>query len=228
MAATSGFARANSSTRSPSAMSPAARSNAADPSAARMSGAPSTHVPSPSNVAPAHFRADVNGTLSTASHPGSATPRPARCSLTARVVAFGLSSNPPSAAKIGRTATSSTSSSSATSRTCILFSVSAPVLSTHTTLTRASPSIAGNSLVSTRRRPNRTMPMANAMDVISTRPSGTIGTSDATIANSASRNGCPNRNNCVQITSTPVGIRTHVITRRILLMPPAAAPNPSA
>ena len=60
--------------------------------------------------------------------------------------------------------------------TRIPFSVSVPVLSAHTTSTRASPSIAGNSLTRHWRRPSRTTPTAKASDVISTRPSGTIGT----------------------------------------------------
>ena len=63
----------------------------------------------------------------------------------------------------------------------IPFSVSVPVLSAHTTSTRASPSIAGNSLTRHCRRPSRTTPTAKASDVISTRPSGTIGTSAPTV-----------------------------------------------
>ena len=67
------------------------------------------------------------------------------------------------------------------------FSVSVPVLSAHTTSTRASPSIAGSSWTRHWRRPNRTTPTANAIDIISTRPSGTIGTSAPTIRNTDSR-----------------------------------------
>ena len=67
------------------------------------------------------------------------------------------------------------------------FSVSVPVLSAHTTSTRARPSIAGSSLTRHCLRPNRITPTANAIDVISTRPSGTIGTSAPTIRSTDSR-----------------------------------------
>ena len=68
------------------------------------------------------------------------------------------------------------------------FSVSVPVLSAHTTSTLASPSIAGSSLTRHNRRPSRTTPTANAIEVIRIRPSGTIGTSAATMPRNASGN----------------------------------------
>ena len=77
------------------------------------------------------------------------------------------------------------------------FSVSVPVLSAHTTSTRASPSIAGSSLTRHCLRPSRTTPTANAMDVISTRPSGTIGTSAPTIRSTDSRHPASVVNSCV-------------------------------
>ena len=67
------------------------------------------------------------------------------------------------------------------------FSVSVPVLSAHTTSTRARPSMAGSSCTRHCRRPSRTTPTANAIDVISTRPSGTIGTSAPTMRSTDSR-----------------------------------------
>ena len=48
--------------------------------------------------------------------------------------------------------------------------VSVPVLSMHSTSTRASPSIAANSLTRTRRRASRSAPAANATEVSSTAP----------------------------------------------------------
>lgn len=66
------------------------------------------------------------------------------------------------------------------------FSVSVPVLSAHTTSTLARPSIAGSSLTRHIRFPSRTTPTANAMDVMRIRPSGTIGTSAATMPRNAS------------------------------------------
>ena len=52
---------------------------------------------------------------------------------------------------------------------------------------RAKPSIAGNSLTRHCLRASRTTPTANAIEVISTRPSGTIGTSAPTIRRTDSR-----------------------------------------
>ena len=85
-------------------------------------------------------------------------------------------------------------STSTTSLSTMLFSVSVPVLSVQTTSTRAKPSIAGSSLTSALNFPRRTTPTAKAIDVIKTRPSGTIGTRAATMAKIASRSESPDRN----------------------------------
>ena len=63
------------------------------------------------------------------------------------------------------------------------------------------------------------MPTAKAMEVINTRPSGTIGTRAAAIERIDSRIGASVRVSCVKIVSRPVGISSQVITRRIELMP---------
>ena len=75
----------------------------------------------------------------------------------------------------------------ATSDSRMPFSVRVPVLSAQTTSTRASPSIAGSSCTRHCLRPSRITPTAKAIDVISTSPSGTIGTSAPTIRSTDSR-----------------------------------------
>ena len=64
-------------------------------------------------------------------------------------------------------------------------SVSVPVLSRHTTSTRARPSTAGSSCTSTLRRASVTAATPKATLVSSTRPSGTIPTTPATVPRSA-------------------------------------------
>ena len=66
-------------------------------------------------------------------------------------------------------------------------SVRVPVLSKHTTSTRARPSIAGSCCTRTRRRARVTAATPNATLVSSTRPWGIMPTSAATVAVSASR-----------------------------------------
>ena len=85
--------------------------------------------------------------------------------------------------------TSSTAAPSTGSALCTvsLPSVSVPVLSMQSTSTRARPSTAGSSCTSTRRRASRITATANASDVRSTSPSGTIATVPATAPETASR-----------------------------------------
>ncbi len=72
-------------------------------------------------------------------------------------------------------------------------SVSVPVLSMHSTSTRARPSTAGSSCTSTRRRASRTTATENAIDVSRTSPSGTIATVPATAPDKAGRSACATR-----------------------------------
>ena len=85
------------------------------------------------------------------------------------------------------------------------FSVSVPVLSAQTTSTRARPSIAGSSCTRHWRRPSRITPTANAMLVSSTSPSGTIGTSAATIPRTASSTSVPSVRSWLQMISAAAG-----------------------
>ena len=66
-------------------------------------------------------------------------------------------------------------------------SVSVPVLSRHTTSTRASPSTAGSCCTRTRRRARVTAATPKATLVSSTSPCGTMPTSAATVLVSAAR-----------------------------------------
>ena len=100
----------------------------------------------------------------------------------ASMLALGLVS---SAARAASAPVTSLLAERLESQTRMPLSVSVPVLSAHTTSTRASPSIAGSSCTRHWRRPRRTTPTANAIDVSSTRPSGTIGTSAPTIRSTA-------------------------------------------
>ena len=172
---------------------------ATSPSASR-SGAPSTTWSSP-KLTPDHFFADVNGACAVT---GQGCGAAGTASAMACIEALGASSAATSWASTSRTSARGrpTGISSPTVMAC---SVSVPVLSAHTTSTRASPSIAGSSCTSTRRRPSRITPSANAIAVSSTSPSGTIGTSDAVIASTASRHPVPGWLNCTQIDSAPTG-----------------------
>ena len=115
----------------------------------------------------------------------------------AAMLALGRASSAASAARTARIWASLASATGLTSASRIPFSVSVPVLSAHTTSTRARPSMAGSSCTRHCRRPSRTTPTAKATDVISTRPSGTIGTNAPTIRSTASRQPTWVRNNCV-------------------------------
>ncbi|CAB4961466.1 unannotated protein [freshwater metagenome] len=97
--------------------------------------------------------------------------------------------------------------------------MSVPVLSTHTTSTRASTSTAGISCTSTCFWPNLTTATAIAMLVSSTRPSGTMVTTPATVPDSAAcqsglaRSWLTNRR-------MPSGISTQVMVRTNFMIEP--------
>ena len=93
-----------------------------------------------------------------------------------------------------------------------------PVLSMQSTSTRASPSTAGNSRVSTFRRASVTAATANAMLVISTSPCGIMATRAATVLVTPCSTVASMRN-CAQIISAATGRMPMAITRRNPLMP---------
>ena len=179
-------------------------------------------MPCPSNVDPDHLRAEVKGAwwVSVQMTDGAAM-----ASAMAARLAFGLGSVAVSWARISVTSAGAgpdgipEPSKPRTSDRRIPDSVRVPVLSAQTTSTRARPSMAGNSWTRHWRCPSRMTPTAKAIDVMSTRPSGTIGTSAATMPVRPSRHGCPRPNNWVQIVSRPTGTSNHETTRRIRLIP---------
>ena len=157
----------------------AARSAACDSSpswlpGSTISGAPSTQVPCPAKLAALHLRAEENGTASWRAHPcggGKACPMAASVALRA-----WSSASAPSAASAGAWSSSRIRLSNA-----IVPSVRVPVLSRHTTSTRASPSTAGSCCTRTRRRASVTAAAPKAMLVSRTSPCGTMPTSAATV-----------------------------------------------
>ena len=96
-------------------------------------------------------------------------------------------------------------------------SVSVPVLSRHTTSTRASSSTAGSSCTSTWCRPSRTTPTAKATLVSSTSPSGIMVITPATAPLTAVPR-CSWLRSWLQVSSTATGTMIVTITRRIVLM----------
>ena len=164
---------------------PAARAAACDRcpcclAGSTISGAPSTQLPWPAKLAALHLRADENGTEAVRRHPpggGKAWP-------IAASVPFGFpsSASAPSAASAGAWPSSGMSRSKA-----MCPSVSVPVLSRHSTSTRARPSTAGSCCTRTRRRASVIAATPKATLVSSTRPCGTMPTSAATVPVSASR-----------------------------------------
>ena len=142
--------------------------------------------PGPSNVGPLHLRADENGTASR-----RRPPRPGRRGSARRSRASSRSARGrPRRARPARLRCRGRRRprrAARRRRRPERPSVSVPVLSMHSTSTRASPSTAGSSWTSTRRRASRTTPTANATLVSSTRPSGTIATVPATAPRRASR-----------------------------------------
>ncbi len=145
------------------------------------SGAPRNHEPWSANCTALHLRTDANGIAPVACHPGGA----GKASRNANAVAFGDGSAAASAPSASCTA-SAPSPMVSTDCTAMAPSVSVPVLSRHSTSTRASPSTAGSSCTSTLTRPRRTTPAAKATLVRRTSPSGTIATTPPTDVRNAS------------------------------------------
>ncbi len=173
--------RASARTRCPLAARSAARGSSPSWLPARtISGAPSTQVPYPAKVAALHLRADENGTAAWRTHPcGGGQARPMAASVALRA---SSSASAPSAASAGAWSSSRIKSSKA-----IVPSVRVPVLSKHTTSTRARPSTAGSCCTRTWRRASVTAATPKATLVNSTRPCGTMPTSAATVEVAPSR-----------------------------------------
>ena len=139
--------------------------------------------------------------------------------MSKRPVSFGASSaaaSAPMASATGAPARPVTTSAAISRRPG---SVSVPVLSMHSTSARARPSIAASSCTRTRCLASRSAPAANAREVSSTRPSGTMATTPAAEPRAASRSGSWLRKNSLPISSSPAGIITQVTRRRIWLVP---------
>ncbi len=170
-----GSAAANARSASPtSRTSPAAQPSPADPPAAQPDPAGSAVVrPAVAEPpVPAVPSASVSASMGRMITSGRAEPSGAGCP--------SASSAPP-ARPVPMDARSRRTSVSRRR-----LSVRVPVLSAHTTLTRASPSMAGSSCTRHLWRPSRMTPIANATLVSRMSPSGTMGTSAATIPRTAS------------------------------------------
>ena len=180
-----------------------------------MPGAPSSQVPYPAKVTELHLRAEENGICESTAQPSGAGQRAA----SARTVAFGDGS----AAAMAPTAASISAlvhpAAGSIPVSCMPGAVSVPVLSMQSTSTRASPSMAASSWVSTRLRASRIAPTANATEVSSTSPSGTIAPTPATDPRTASATLCWLRSSWLRISSRPAGTMTQVTSRRIWLVP---------
>jgi len=186
-----------------------------------ISGAPSTQVPAaaPANDTALHFRADEKGILCitvSGTATGKGSRRHCAVALASSAAPYQAStSRQPSAGCISRAASKRISPA-----------VSVPVLSRQMMSTRARPSTAGNSLTSTFSPARRAAPTANAMEVMSTRPSGIIAVSAAIVLTTA-RDHVPCCHACTQppatiicafSTSSPMGPMpqpTHRRTRSI-------------
>jgi hypothetical protein len=223
---------ASSKTRRPSSASCAARLRAASPAAPEawaptISGAPSTHDPRSLKRAALHFRAEEKGTASSivqSAGAGSDAPMASRVELRPEAVAAiapkassaraSRPRSPPSPElSPGPRAPKGSKRSKAG-----WGSVMVPVLSIHSTSTRAKPSTAGNSRVRTLRRASVIADTAKAMLVSSTNPCGTIATNAATVLVTPSAMVAPMRN-CAHTRSAPTGMIAVPTTRRMLLMP---------
>ena len=207
--------RANTRTLLPSAARPGTipATDSSKPERSRtISGAPSTQVPWSLNCAALHLRAEENGTRATRVHSGgSGSPTANAC-----IVELGEGSAPTIALSGSVIGTSPTASIPASR---IPGSVSVPVLSMHSTSTRASPSIAASSWTSTLRRARRSAPSANASEVSRTRPSGTMAPIPATQDRSDSSSDCPDRSNWLVMSSRPAGTIAQVTIFKIVFVP---------
>ena len=139
----------------------------------------------------------------------------------AEIVAFGFGSarlSAPSARVMSWVAPSASASTNETDATRSAPSVRVPVLSTHTTSTRASTSTAASSCTRARRRPSRTTPTAKAMLVSSTRPSGIMAATPAIELRSATSSELVERTWDTS-RSAAVGTSAQVPIRRIRSVP---------
>ena len=137
-------------------------------------------MPWPAKLAALHLRADENGTAACRGHPpGGEKTCPIAASVALR---FSSPASAPSAASAGAWPSSRIRLPNA-----MVPSVRVPVLSRHTTSTRARPSTAGSCCTSTRRRASVTAATPKATLVSSTSPWGTMPTSAATVPLAASR-----------------------------------------
>ena len=123
------------------------------------------------------MRADENAAVAVAVQPGGS----AYAAAMARIDVFGSRSAAASAASAGAASASVRPPSGTSSTTSMRSSVSVPVLSAQTTSTRARPSTAPSSWTRQPWRPSRTTPTAKATLVSSTRPSGIMAMTPATV-----------------------------------------------
>ena len=196
-------------------MEPISSARAATSTGASTSGAPNTQSPRAPKETPDHFLAEVNGARAVTSHGEEAA---GVASAIADIDALGAGSAATSWASTSVTSSASPSRG-ITSPRVMAFWVRVPVLSAHTTLTRARPSMAGSSCTRHLRRPSRITPSAKAIEVSSTRPSGIIGTRAPTIRRADSCQVVPGWRNCTQMVSNPAGISNQVTNFRMRSMP---------
>ncbi len=162
-----------------------------------------------------HLRTDENGTAPVATHPAG---RPGKRAAMACVVALGDGSLAAMAAKAASTSAVVVAPSGWMLLTSTIPSVKVPVLSMHSTSTRARPSTAGSSWTRTRPCASRTTAAAKAILSNSTSPSGTIATVPATAPETARRQP-PSTWNWLQNSRIPVGTMTQETYFKIWLVP---------
>ena len=179
-----------------------------------MSGAPSIQAPWSVKDAALHLRAEENGTVSTSAHPGG---RSYSVRIASRLGLGWLSdaARAASAAPVSMAWPSPRCSTLPSTRSP---SVRVPVLSRQITSTRARPSMAASSWVSTFWRARRVALTAKAMLVSSTSPSGTMATRPATEACTASIRPRSERI-CAVMSSAAVGSISQPTHLMIWLMP---------
>lgn len=183
------------------------------PMRSRISGAPITMVPASGRVTPLHLRDDANGTSTegTAGWAGMAV----RMASAVELRAAALAASRPAAR---RTWASSCPGAATTPPTSRRFSVSVPVLSTHTVSTLARLSMAFSCWASVPMRARRTAATANVRLASSTRPSGTRGTSAATTRCTDATVPPKSSHTVEAIIRMASGTITAMITRRMRLM----------
>ena len=123
----------------------------------------------------------------------------------ARVVGLNRSSAPRNRASAARQAASSVSPRGMTRRSDISPVVMVPVLSRHSTSTRARVSMPYSSCTSVLRLPSRTTPTASATLVSRISPSGIMPTMAATAPGTASFTGTRCSHTCLPSSASPMG-----------------------